>query len=70
MLKKILNIENTKKLNKKEQQSIHGGGFPFFGDCCACVFTPRGRSFPILITQSCSIPCPIDGSLEYEDTGC
>ncbi|MCK8523262.1 hypothetical protein M0D21_16905 [Aquimarina sp. D1M17] len=69
MLKKILNIENTKKLNKSEQQSIKGGIFPFF-DCCTCVFRPAGSQFPILITQSCDIPCPVDGSLEYEDTGC
>ncbi|WP_147406188.1 hypothetical protein [Aquimarina sp. BL5] len=70
MLKKILNIDNSKKLSKIAQKSIQGGGFPFFDECCACVFRPGNRPFPILITQSCSDPCPTDGSLEYEDTGC
>ncbi|MBQ4820161.1 hypothetical protein [Aquimarina sp. MMG016] len=70
MLKKILNIDSTKELSKNQQKSIQGGGFPFFEDCCSCVFTPAGSTFPIFITQPCSIPCPTDGSLEYEDTGC
>ncbi|GAA4279455.1 hypothetical protein [Aquimarina mytili] len=70
MLKKILNIENVKELTKNEQKSVTGGAIPIFDDCCTCVFRPGNSSFPILITQSCSIPCPTDGALEYEDTGC
>lgn len=70
MLKKILNIDNSKKLSKTQQEAIHGGGFPFFDECCACVFRPGNSPFPIFITQSCSDPCPTDGDLEYEDTGC
>ncbi len=70
MLKKVLNIENTKKLSKNEQKSVRGGIVPIFDDCCSCIFRPGNSMFPIFITQPCSIPCPIDGSLEYEDTGC
>ncbi|WP_299312866.1 hypothetical protein [uncultured Aquimarina sp.] len=69
MLKKILNIDNSKKLSKIAQKSIQGGGFPFF-ECCACVFTPGNRPYQVIITQLCSEPCPVDGTLEYEDTGC
>ncbi|WP_298542491.1 hypothetical protein [uncultured Aquimarina sp.] len=69
MLKKILNIDKSKKLSKNEQKSVTGGGFPFF-ECCACVFRPGNSPYPIFITQSCSDPCPTDGDLEYEDTGC
>ncbi len=68
MKKQILNL--GKALDKAEQKQINGGNFPFLGDCCACVFTPAGSMFPIFITQSCSIPCPQDGDLEYQDTGC
>jgi len=70
MLKKILNISTSKKLSKFQQKAITGGGFPFFDDCCACVFRPGNSIVPIIITQSCNDPCPIDGSLEYEETGC
>ncbi|WP_378180381.1 hypothetical protein [Aquimarina sp. SS2-1] len=70
MLKKILNIDKSKMLSKQQQKTIHGGVFPLFGDCCACVFRPGNLPYQIIITQSCSDPCPTDGSLEYEDTGC
>ena len=72
MLKKISKITGAEALSKDEQKSVKGGfGFPNFGgDCCACVFTPAGQQFPILITQSCDVPCPMDGTLDYQDTGC
>lgn len=70
MLKNISNINGAQKLSKKEQKSIHGGFLFPVSDCCACVFVPAGQQFPILITQSCDIPCPTNGSLEFEDTGC
>lgn len=70
MNNRIIDIKSVKELTKKDQQFIKGGGFPFFDDCCACVFTPGGSPFPVLITQSCSLPCPIDGSFEDQDTGC
>ncbi len=70
MLKKILNLESTKELSKKEQKSLRGGMIPIFDECCTCIFRPGNSIFQIIITQSCSTPCPTDGSLEYEETGC
>lgn len=70
MLKNISNINGSKKLSKKEQKSIKGGFLFPVSDCCACVFVPAGQQFPIFITQSCETPCPTNGSLEYQDTGC
>ncbi len=73
MLKKISNINGAQELSNTDQKSIKGGfGFPGLpgNDCCACVFVPAGQQFPILITQSCDVPCPTNGSLEYQDTGC
>ncbi len=70
MLKKILNLENAKELSKNEQKSVKGGMIPILDECCTCVFRPGNSIVQIIITQSCAIPCPTDGSLEYEDTGC
>lgn len=71
MLKKILNVNGVKRINKSEQKSINGGvNFPFFNDCCTCVFTPANRPYQVIITQSCSIPCPEDGSFGFQDSGC
>ncbi len=70
MLKKVLNLKGVQKLDHSAQKSIKGGILLPFGDCCACVFRPASQPFPILITQPCGIPCPVDGSLEFNDTGC
>lgn len=71
MIKNILNVSGVKKINKQEQKSINGGiDFPFFYECCTCVFRPANRPFQVLITQSCSIPCPQDGDFDFEDSGC
>ncbi|MEL7148129.1 MAG: hypothetical protein AAFO69_17275 [Bacteroidota bacterium] len=78
MLKKVLNIKNAKQLSKNEQKEVNGG-FPSLpgGDCCACVFRPAANPydpfsypFPILITQPCDLPCPVDGATDWQDTGC
>ncbi len=72
MLKKISNINGAQELSNTDQKSVKGGfGFPGFDpDCCACTFFPAGSPFMVFITQSCDIPCPVDGSSEYQDTGC
>ncbi|RZS99235.1 hypothetical protein [Aquimarina brevivitae] len=70
MLKNVLKINSIKLLSKSDQKLLNGGFLPPFGDCCSCVFTPAGRSYPVFITQSCDLPCPEDGATEYRDTGC
>ena len=73
MLKNISNINGAQELSNKEQKSVKGGfGFPSLpgNDCCACTFFPAGSPFMVFITQSCEIPCPEDGSMEFQDTGC
>jgi len=64
MLKKVLNLDGIQKLDHSAQKSIKGGILLPFGDCCVCVFTPAGQQFPVLITQFCSTPCPVDGDFE------
>ena len=58
-------------LSKQEQKEIQGGIFPpFDGNCCSCVYTPAGFMFPIFMTQSCSLSCPVNGDpVDYGD-GC
>ena len=72
MLKEVLNIKNAKLISKADQKEVKGGfPFPFpVSDCCSCIFVPAGQMFPIFITQSCSDPCPVDGALDWTDTGC
>ncbi|MFY0629238.1 MAG: hypothetical protein JXR05_02585 [Flavobacteriaceae bacterium] len=67
MLKKISNLGSS--LSKEELKAINGGIFPIF-DCCSCVYRPEGYMYQVFLTQSCSIPCPVDGDpLTYGD-GC
>jgi bacteriocin-like protein len=68
MFKNISILGNP--LSKEELQEVNGG-FPFGdGDCCICTYIPAGRPFMILISQSCSIPCPVDGDPEVSGNGC
>lgn len=67
MLKKISTLGSI--LSKNDLKSINGGIFPIF-DCCSCVYTPAGSQFPVFITQSCTIPCPVDGDMEDYGDGC
>ena len=58
-----------KILTKAEQKKIKGALLPV-GDCCTCVYRPAGLPYQIILTQSCSLPCPVDGDpIEYGD-GC
>ena len=67
MKKTISNLGTP--LSKDDQKKIHGGLFPFF-DCCSCVYVPQGFMWPIFMTQSCQLDCPVDGDpVDYGD-GC
>lgn len=68
MLKNISKLGSV--LNKSEQKSINGGFFFPTSDCCVCTYRPAGSPYLVLITQSCSIPCPSDGDFEVSGDGC
>jgi hypothetical protein len=69
MLKKISDLGTP--ISKNDQKTITGGfPFPPLSDCCVCVYRPAGSPFPVLITQSCLIPCPVDGDFPTSGDGC
>ncbi|NAS32118.1 hypothetical protein GTQ40_14115 [Flavobacteriaceae bacterium R38] len=59
-----------KILSKKEQKEINGGVLLPVSDCCVCIYRPAGLPYQIILTQSCSITCPVDGDPEQYGDGC
>ena len=60
MIKNIKNLGTV--LSKEDQKTIQGGFLLPINECCICVFRPANSLVLVLITQSCSVPCPQNGS--------